>query len=315
MPAEQPQAGAGDVPVLEYATARKLPRPWGKGFLALAGTVVFPGLGHLMAGYRRRALFWFGMLVCVSAVFYAALLWPRFLPGLLVILPVSGLLAVGSYVDAFLCGRRSTRPMLGRPAVRYVFGLVFIVASAIFNPFWLGSLGLAYYMREYYVEAFRITSIGMTPTLQPGDQMLAHKKVSWTRWDLVVFQHPEMSGKIVSRVVGLPGETVELVGGQVKIDGQFVQPPSGVGPYASLQFRGSHDRLLAAKPGTGCTGNPIKLGEGEYYLLSDNTQAALDSRLWEVPVPGHQRGVVTAREIIGKVTYIHWPPERWRSFN
>ncbi|MGD0900218.1 MAG: signal peptidase I [Thermoguttaceae bacterium] len=63
--------------------------------------------------------------------------------------------------------------------------------------------------------------------------------------------------------------------------------------------------LAGHEAGWGCTGHPIRLGEGEYFVLGDNSSRSKDSRFW---------GVVPADAVIGVGRWTYWPPGRWHHF-
>jgi signal peptidase I len=195
--------------------------------------------------------------------------------------------------------------MLGHPVLRYLVGILLLVVGVVAAPVnWLGVP-----LRRWVVEAFVTPTAGMTPTLLPGDRFLCHKRLAPTRWSIVVFEQPMARGsKSVFRVVGLPGEMVEVREGQVHINDQPVPAPQGAGPYRGDLAAG----LRLRNPG--CEGNPVLLGADEYYLLGDNSAIAADSRVWNVAFDGHGLGVVPAGRIEGTVTWIYWPPSRWRRF-
>jgi len=312
MPPDEPAAAAHEPALLDYAPLGKPPDRWGKGFIAVAASILLPGLGQLFAGRRRRGVMWFLASVAIGVTGLACLAHPATLPVAAGLTVMEIALAAAMLIDAFISGRQSNRRMLGRPWLRYLTGIGCLVAANFANPRFL----LGYYFRDHYAEAFAITSGAMSPTLTAGDEVLAHKGVDVRRYSLIVFEDPEWvpGTRIVSRIVCLPGETVEIVDGQLQIDGQSISPPPGVTGYASMLYRGTDDRSLREKSGAGCEGNPIHLGPDEYYVLGDNTTRAKDSRLWETAAEGHQIGALPGDHIIGRVTAIYWPPQRWRRF-
>ena len=156
----------------------------------------------------------------------------------------------------------------------------------------------------------------MAPTLEPGDRVILHKHWQPHRWSLVIIEHPAYHGaSVISRVVGMPGEAVEVRAGQPYIDGELRRPPDGIGPYDYVLYTGLTNPELRGRPDAGCEGNPIRLGENEYYVLGDNSIRAFDARLWEVPVPGRSLGALPVSNIKGCVTAIYWPPNKWKSFD
>jgi signal peptidase I len=312
MPPGEPAATIHESAVFGCAPLDKHPDRWGKGFMAFAASVLLPGLGQFFAGQRRRGMLWLLVCAAISLTGAVCLAHPAALPVAAVLAAIETVLMLLMLIDAFIRGRRSDRRMLGRPWLRYLVGIGFLLATAFAGPRFL----LAYHLRDHYVEAFVTRSGAMSPTLMAGDKFLVHKGVDVRRYSLIVFEDPEFGPgtRIVSRIVGLPGETVEIVDGQLQIDGQSISPPPGVTGYASMLYMGIDDRSLRGKPGAGCEGNPIHLGPDEYYVLGDNTARAKDARLWEVAAEGHQLGALPGDHIIGRVTAIYWPPQRWRRF-
>lgn len=308
------EAGSATPPEDPPTTERQ--QAWGKGFLAVSGTFVLPGLGHVFAGRRRRACFWF--LVVVALQFSTMLLLANtalFVVALAMV-PLVLLLAICAHVDAFLCGRCSAEPMLGRAWLRYALAIGILLGSAFFHPWGWVSYCLADYVRGDYVESFALTGGSMSPTLSPGDRFLAHKRAPWGRWSVVVVEHPQLeSSSLAVRVVGLPGEAIEIIAGEVHVNGRILKRPSGAGPYLSIAYVGRSNSSLSGRPGIGCEGNPIQLRDNEYYVLGDNSALALDARLWEVPIAQHQLGALPAEYVKGRVTAIYWPPNRWRLFD
>lgn len=109
------------------------------------------------------------------------------------------------------------------------------------------------------------------------------------RFDIVIFPGPEENGEnpyYIKRVIGLPGETVQIIDGKVYIDGEVLEEDTyGITDY--IEYAG-----LAEEP--------LTLGDDEYFCLGDNRPVSYDSRYEAV-------GPVTREEIIGKVWIRIWP--------
>ncbi len=128
------------------------------------------------------------------------------------------------------------------------------------------------------------------PTRQ-ADVFLWNKTIKPQRWDAVVFSHANRpEDKFVKRLVGLPGEQIEIREGMVWVDGQQLEPPAKLGPIRYL-------------PGLDSPQEQWVLGPDECFLLGDNTEHCADSRYF---------GPVRLNEVRGVVTAIYWPPARWR---
>lgn len=88
------------------------------------------------------------------------------------------------------------------------------------------------------------------------------------RWEVVVFRSPVDAGALcVKRIVGLPGETVALIGSELRIDGQRINPPHDL----RYEFRYGDEAKLA---------DGWQLGPSEYFVLGDNAAISDDSRSW-----------------------------------
>lgn len=169
---------------------------------------------------------------------------------------------------------------------------------------------LALIIRTWGVQAFKIPSGSMKPTLLIGDHLLVSKssygiklpfsdKViiplgSPERGDIVVFRFPEDRDKdFIKRIIALPGESVEVKNKQIFINGQPLKDPWG--HYA--------DRIILP-PGVQPRDNfgPVIVPEDHYFVMGDNRDQSYDSRFWF-----HGRGGFVPREdILGCAFIIYW---------
>lgn len=141
-----------------------------------------------------------------------------------------------------------------------------------------------------------------------GDRFLVSKALQPQRWDVVAFDCPDEPGTLYAkRIVGLPGERVELVDDKVTIDGQVISPPDFLHYLHYVQFP---DR--PGIPGWGQQGKPALLGPDEYFVLGDFSPRSRDSRLWLQGSGDHPPYAVPRAAIAGVATYIYWPPRHWR---
>ncbi|MGB9592521.1 MAG: signal peptidase I [Anaerolineae bacterium] len=143
---------------------------------------------------------------------------------------------------------------------------------------------------QLVVRNFRILGDSMLPTLETGQFVLVERVSYWfsppRRGDIVVFEYPRAPQEdFVKRIIGLPGETVEITGGQVYINGNPLAEPYVHG-QPTLTYRPIH----------------ITLGADEYFVMGDNRAASSDSRSW---------GPLPRRNIIGRAWLCYWPPSRW----
>ena len=166
---------------------------------------------------------------------------------------------------------------------------------------------LALFIRTFFIQAFKIPSGSMRPTLLEGDKIMVNKivygpKVPFThyripglreprRGDIVVFKYPEDRKKdFIKRLIAVGGETVEISNGNITIDGKPIDgPPEILKTY--YYDRGHY----------GVEGNAVKVPKGSYFVLGDNSDSSRDSRYW---------GFVPKDDVIGRAMFIWWPP--WR---
>ena len=158
------------------------------------------------------------------------------------------------------------------------------------------------------VRNFKVEGSSMAPTLESG-QFLVVDQASFLKFDrerlsrvvpfwkvdeaepefvftppergeIIVFQYPRDTTKdFVKRVLGLPGETVEVRSGTVYVNGEAIR-----------------EQYLRRLDGSSVP--PLILGEKEYYVIGDNRRNSNDSRAW---------GAVPEENIVGRVWLVYWP--------
>jgi len=159
------------------------------------------------------------------------------------------------------------------------------------------ALVLALVIRAFVVQAFKIPTGSMKPTLQAGDRVLVNKFLykfkEPQRGDIVVFRYPGEDKKdFIKRLIATGGEVVEIKGGDIYIDNKRIEDP-----FIIRQIRYFNKRPY------GSSGKPVKVPDGHYYVLGDNSASSKDSRYW---------GFVPAKNMIGKAFLMYWPPKRIR---
>jgi len=173
----------------------------------------------------------------------------------------------------------------------------------------LWALVLSSLLRAGVVQASWVPSGSMEPALLIGDHMVVNKlcydlKLPFTdlvllplgqpaRGDIVVFANPAGHGSdLVKRIIGLPGETVQLRDKQVFINGQPLRPDWGrYTPYARA----------------GDDFGPVKVPRGQYFVMGDNRDNSYDSRFWNQG----RGGFVPRTDIVGRAEVVLWS---WREF-
>lgn len=141
----------------------------------------------------------------------------------------------------------------------------------------------AYLIIEYAVEKTTVMGVSMNTTLNDGEKIiinkLAYLRDDPKRNDVIVFSQSKNGHGYynMKRVIGLPGETLEIINGEVYIDGEKLQE---VIPVETMRLAGLADKAII-------------LGENEFFVLGDNRNYSEDSRFANI-------GMVVKNDIIGK---------------
>ena len=150
---------------------------------------------------------------------------------------------------------------------------------------------LVFFAIHSSIENFRVDGYSMQPSLVDGQHLIANKLIysRFTfhlprRGDIAIMTHPEdPSRDIIKRVVGLPGDIIEIEQGQVIRNGRALHEPY-------ITHRDSRTFV------------PLEVPPDSYYVLGDNRQASSDSRAW---------GVMHKEDIIGRAWLSYWPSDRF----
>jgi len=159
------------------------------------------------------------------------------------------------------------------------------------------ALVLALLIRTFVVQAFKIPTGSMKPTLLEGDRLLVNKFLyrfkEPERGDIVVFKFPQNRKKdFIKRLIAKGGETVEIAHGDIYIDGELVEEPFII---RSINY--------INKEPYGGINRRIEVPEGYFYVLGDNSGSSKDSRYW---------GFMPKKNVVGKAFFVYWPLTRLR---
>jgi signal peptidase I len=171
---------------------------------------------------------------------------------------------------------------------------------------------LALFIRTFVVQAFKIPTGSMEPNLLVGDHLLVNKFVfspaalplerqvlpmrDVRRADVIVFKFPEEPERdFIKRVIGLPGETVELRNRQVFVNGERL-----VEPYAHYLFPAGEEDNSPSFDVRERYG-PVTVPAGHYFMMGDNRDNSQDSRYW---------GFLPAHYVKGRALMIYWSFEQ-----
>jgi signal peptidase I len=149
--------------------------------------------------------------------------------------------------------------------------------------------GVIYLTVHYVGERTQVSGESMYPTLSDGDNLIVDK-ISYrftdpSRFDIVVFPFKYQEGTYyIKRIIGLPGETVQIQDGVIYINGK--------------QLKESYGSEAIKNPGL--ASDAITLGQDEYFVLGDNRNNSADSREPSV-------GTIAKEDIVGRAVLRIWP--------
>ena len=147
----------------------------------------------------------------------------------------------------------------------------------------IGALAI-FLLFQFTLQNSIVDGTSMEPNLMNADRLLV-SKVSYAfgepeRGDIIVFPSPYEDGReFIKRIIGMPGETVQIINGGVRINGQLIEEPY-------LVNHDSRDYPATAIPA------------GQYFVLGDNRPVSLDSR---------QGWTVSREDVHGKAWVVFWP--------
>ncbi|HOG18311.1 MAG TPA: signal peptidase I [Syntrophales bacterium] len=164
---------------------------------------------------------------------------------------------------------------------------------------------IAFFIRTFIVQAFKIPSGSMKPTLQIGDHILVNKFIYGVkipllrstlipvtepkRGDIVVFIYPEDRSKdFIKRLIGVAGDTVEIRNKTILLNGN---------PYEDLYGVYTDDVVIPAAMQKRDNFGPVTVPPGKIFVMGDNRDQSYDSRFF---------GFVDLKDVMGKAMIIYW---------
>jgi signal peptidase I len=152
------------------------------------------------------------------------------------------------------------------------------------------SIVIAAVVIVFLYQPVKVEGTSMMPWLEDQQRIFVNKFVyrfeNIHRGDIVVFRFPlDPTKSYIKRVVGMPGDVIEIADGDLSVNGERFEEP-----YVPAEY---HDR--GSYP-------PLKVPPGNYYVLGDHRNTSNDSRSgWTVP----------RANVIGKAVFAYWPPQRF----
>lgn len=146
--------------------------------------------------------------------------------------------------------------------------------------------GLAAVIIVFFYQPVKVEGTSMAPSLSDQERIFINKFVyrvgAIERGDVVVFWYPlDRAKSFIKRVVGLPGDLVQIREGRVYINGQRLEEPYVPAEYTDFSDYG-----------------PLRVRPGEYFVMGDHRASSNDSRMF---------GPVAASYIYGKAVFAYWP--------
>jgi signal peptidase I len=196
------------------------------------------------------------------------------------------------------------------------------------EPFLIAAI-VALFIRQFAVEAFKIPSGSMIPTLAIGDHLLVNKFIygpripftdsrifTWRepkRGEIIVFKYPENEDKnFIKRVVGVPGDKIQIVNGKLMVNDQAVPITPAAGPADKSVEKGQsigipmvyEEQLGTVRHEIQYLTDQSRKNEGPWlvpkdsvFVMGDNRDNSQDSRFW---------GFVKYNKILGRALIIYW---------
>lgn len=252
-------------------------------------TCYLPGLGHLYCGdFPKAILLMFGSLILTALTIIAwALDPPRTLAYLLLYLLSHIIVGIWAYLDIKKVTLRTREDYrlkdYNRPWVYAFFFLTYafsVIPVAVFT------------VKTFVSNPLHIASDNSAPTIHKGDHVIASKIAYRTATpqigDLIVFHKTFPKGaNLVGRIIAKAGDTVEIQGNQILINGTPEKPSHQITQNSPLKDL-----------------KKITLSSSELFILGDNRDAAKDSR---------HLGPISTFSVSGKVNFRYWPLRKFGS--
>jgi len=156
------------------------------------------------------------------------------------------------------------------------------------------AIGLALVIIVFLYQPVKVEGTSMAPLLSDQERIFINKFVyrfeSIHRGDVVVFWYPlDRSKSFIKRIIGLPGETVEIRHGSLFVNGQVIPEPYVPPQYADISDFG-----------------PVRVPKSSYFVMGDHRISSNDSRVF---------GPVASQYIYGRAVFAYWPVDHFGSLS
>ncbi|WP_377889831.1 signal peptidase I [Alkalihalobacillus sp. R86527] len=165
------------------------------------------------------------------------------------------------------------------------------------------AVALAFVLKMFIIAPYIVEGASMDPTLHDGDRLIVNKFISYVqeepaRGEIVIIKDTEMDKHYVKRVIGLPGDTVEMKNDSLLVNGEELDEP-----YLSTNRNKAETMGMQLTEDFG----PIEIPEGELFVMGDNRLRSMDSR--------NGLGKIATKDIVGRAEMVWYPFADLRSTN
>ncbi len=251
-----------------------------------------PGLGHHYAGYLGRGIFFYILLIILSWAAAAAFMFVDSRISIVFLAtPFVGVALIA--LDAYRLAKKQPADYRRKWFNRgWIYAAVFLTLVVTVNPL-MDKLAGSQIVRAYF-----ITSPGMDPTILSHDIILVNKMVFPKKQDIALIEfadddqrkltNMEGGGQLLGRIIGVPGDIVEVNASGVYVNGKRLDEP-----YANFVEPAVTGALYDENSYFG----PTQVPTNSYFILADNRTYGFDSRIL---------GFIPKEKIGGKVTKVFW---------
>lgn len=285
-------------------------------WVAIMLSLIAPGLGQVYCGKLTKGLLFVALNTLPVSLLMLVFLFKNLtvmILGVVSLVIFGGIILIIALVDSIYLVNNVGANYVRKEYNRwYVYLLLLLIGGG-------GGNGTTFYIKSNIVEAFRIPSVSMYPTIKNGDRILTdktiYKKINPSRGDVVVYVNPENRVNYIKRVVALEGDTVEMKNNQVYVNGRMLehQTLSKTELESLKTAKKSNDEVFYETNGSSKyliffsnskvdekmqNFSEIKIPKYCCFMLGDNRNESLDSR---------NSGPIPIAAIKGKATWVYFP--------
>lgn len=177
-----------------------------------------------------------------------------------------------------------------------LFALAIIISILIVGAFWV------FFVADFY----KVNELDMNPNYNKNDILLIKKIDNIQRKDVIIFYSPESELKIIRRVIGIPGDYIEIKDGKI-----FITPIDSEKTEELKEDYLTKNTKTCITPSNSCAttldfaGRKYQVPINNYFLLGDNRSKSQDSRFWRKDYIEYP--FINSEDIVAKVSFKIWP--------